>query len=371
MQSFPAVDPIPLPAPIWLIKLLHIVTLGLHFVAVEMLLGGLLIAVVLSLFRNSPHSQVTARALGKRLTVVMTYVINLGVPPLLFAQVLYGRALYTSSVLIGIYWISIVAVLTLTYWLLYRFTARLEAGKSAWLVGLSAWLLAGFIARMLSTNMTLMLRPEVWRDMYSASAMGAYLPPSDPTLTPRWLLMMAGGLFIAGLWLVYLSGRSTFTADEKRFVAGLGGKLAAAFGLVYLAAGIWAARVQPDAVKQGLANHPLYHFAAFAGYGWMALVVVAVLGAAFTGFAKISANWLGWVAATLALLIELTLVIFRDGVRDLSLLAKGFDVWNRTVVTNWGVVGLFLVLFVGGLGVVGWLISVVVRAQKPMEGAML
>ena len=143
------------------------------------------------------------------MTVVMTYVINLGVPPLLFAQVLYGRALYTSSVLIGIYWISIIAVLTLTYWLLYRFTARLEAGKSAWLVGLSAWLLAGYIARMLSTNMTLMLRPEVWRDMYSASAMGAYLPPSDPTLTPRWLLMMAGGLFVGGI-VARLSFRSQY-----------------------------------------------------------------------------------------------------------------------------------------------------------------
>jgi hypothetical protein len=58
-----------------------------------------------------------------------------GVPPLLFAQVLYGRALYTSSVLIGVYWISIIGILMLTYWLLYRFTARLEAGKSAWWVG--------------------------------------------------------------------------------------------------------------------------------------------------------------------------------------------------------------------------------------------
>ena len=48
---------------------------------------------------------VTARALARRLTVVMTFVINLAVPPLLFAQVLYGRALYTSSVLIGLYWI--------------------------------------------------------------------------------------------------------------------------------------------------------------------------------------------------------------------------------------------------------------------------
>jgi hypothetical protein len=369
MQSFPAVDPIPLPAPIWLFKLLHIVTLALHFVAVEMLLGGLLIAVALSVFRNSPHASVTARALARRLTVVMTYVINLGVPPLLFAQVLYGRALYTSSVLIGIYWISIIVVLTLDYWLLYKFSARLEAGKSAWWVGLPAWLLAGYVARMLSTNMTLMLRPETWRDMYSASAMGAYLPTGDPTLTPRWLMMIAGGLFIGGLWLVYLAGRSTFTADEQRYVAGVGGKLAALFGVVYLVAGVWAARVQPDAVKAGLATHPVYHWFSFAGYGWLALVAVAVLAAGFAGFTRLAANWFGWVVALLALLIELTFVIYRDAVRDLSLLAKNFDVWDRTVVTNWSVVALFLVLFVAGLGVVGWLISVVARAQKPMEGA--
>jgi len=369
MQSFPAVDPIPLPAPIWLIKLLHIVTLALHFVAVEMLLGGLLIAVVLSLYRNSSPANVVARALARRLTVVMTYVINLGVPPLLFAQVLYGRALYTSSVLIGVYWISVVLVLCATYWLLYQFSARLEAGKSAWWAGLGAWLLAGYIARMLSTNMTLMLRPELWRDMYSASAMGAYLPAGDPTLEPRWLMMMAGGLFMGGLWLVYLAGRSTFTAEEKRFAAGLGGRFAVLFGLVYLVAGMWAARVQPETVKAGLATHPLYHWFAYAGYGWLALVVVAVIAAAFAAFGRMAANWLGWTVALLALLVELTLVIYRDAVRDLSLLAKGFDVWNRTVVTNWGVVALFLVLFVGGLGVIGWLISVVARAQKPMEGA--
>lgn len=369
MPSFPAVDPIPLPAPIWLIKLLHIVTLALHFVAVEMLLGGLLMAIILSVFRKSPHASVTARALAKRLTVVMTYVINLGVPPLLFAQVLYGRALYTSSVLIGVYWISIVLVLCATYWLLYQFSARLEAGKSAWWVGLSAWLLAGYIARILSTNMTLMLRPEVWRDMYSASALGAYLPAGDPTLTPRWLMMMTGGLFISGWWLVYLAGRRTFREDEKNYLAGLGGKIAATFGVVYMLAGVWAARVQPEAVKAGLATHPLYHFAKFAGYGWLALVAVAVLAAAVAGFGRVAANWLGWAGATLALLIELSLVIYRDAVRDLSLLAKGFDVWNRTVVTNWFVVGLFLALFVAGLGVIGWLISVVARAQKPMEGA--
>jgi hypothetical protein len=375
MQSFPAVDPIPLPAPIWLLKLLHIVTLALHFVAVEMLLGGLLLAVLLSLFRNSPASMVTARAIARRLTVVMTFVINLAVPPLLFSQVLYGRALYTSSVLIGVYWISIIGLLMLAYRLLYRFARQLETGKTAWPAGLGAWLLAGFIARLLSTNMTLMLRPEVWRQMYSASAMGAYLPTGDPTLTPRWLLMLTGGLFIGGLWLVYLAGRSTFTAEERSFVAAVGGKVAAFFGLVYLAVGVWAAGVQPEIVKAGLAGNGVYSFYKFfglAGYGWMALVGLAVLLAAVAGFGKLSSGMIGffsWTGVLLAVLIEILFTVYRDGIRDLTLLAKGYDVWDRAVATNWGVVGLFLVLFVGGLGVVGWLISVVARARKVMEGA--
>ena len=376
MLSFPAVDPIPLPAPIWLLKLLHIVTLALHFVAVEMLLGGLLLAVLLSIFHSSALATVTARALARRLTVVMTFVINLAVPPLLFAQVLYGRALYTSSVLIGVYWISIIGLLMLTYWLLYRFTGRLEAGKSAWWVGLSAWLLAGCIARLLSTNMTLMLRPEAWREMYSASAMGAYLPTGDPTLTPRWLLMMAGGLFIGGLWLVYLARRKTFTPEESKFVAKLGGRVAAAFGLVYLAAGWWAASVQPDVVKSLLATPPtgyaFYKYFGFAGYGWLALVAVAVLVAAVAGFGKLSTGLLGvfsWAGVLLAVFIEIAFTVYRDGVRDLTLFSKGYNVWDRAVETNWWVVGLFLVLFVAGLGVIGWLISVVARARKTMEGA--
>jgi hypothetical protein len=373
MTQFPAVDPIPLPAPVWLMKLLHIVTLSLHFVAVEILLGGLLLAVVLSLFRSSALAQVTARALARRLTVVMTFVINLGVPPLLFAQVLYGRALYTSSVLIGVYWISVVFLLMATYGLLYKFSSRLEAGKSAWWAGLGAWLLAGSIARILSTNMTLMLRPEAWKQMYANSALGAYLPTGDPTTEPRWLMMMAGGLFLGGLWLVYISARKTFTAEEQKFLAGIGGKVAVLFGVLYLAAGLWANAVQPGVVKTMLAAPPegygFYKYYALAGYGWLALVVVAIVVAAIAGFGKIASNLLAWSGVLLALLLEIMLVVYRDAVRDLTLLSKGYNVWDRVVVTNWSVVGLFLVLFVAGLGVIGWLISVVARAQKPMEGA--
>lgn len=373
MNSFPAVDPIPLPAPIWLFKLLHIVTLSLHFVAVEILLGGLLLAVFLSTRQPGSPAHIASRAMARRLTVVMTYVINLGVPPLLFAQVLYGRALYTSSVLIGAWWISIIVVLTLTYWLLYQFSFRLEAGKSAWLTGLLAWLGCGLIARLLSTNMTLMLRPEAWRGMYSASGAGVYLPTGDPTTTPRFVLMLCGGLFVGGLWMLYLAGRSTFTADEKSFLAGFGGKVAALFGVVYLAAGVWANSVQPADVKAGIASglggHPVYHYFGFAAFGWLLLVAVTILLAAAAGFTRTATGLIGWSAALLTLLFEICFVVYRDAVRDVTLLTKGYDVWNRVVVTNWSVVGIFLVLFVASLGVIAWLISVVARATKPMENA--
>lgn len=373
MPFFPAVDPIPLPAPVWLFKLLHIVTLGLHFVAVELLLGGLLVAVALSLFRRSPHASVAARAIAHRLTIVMTYVINLGVPPLLFSQILYGRALYTSSVLIGLYWIAVVFLLMAVYWCLYKFSYRLEAGKSAWHIGLFAWLLAGSVARILSTNMTLMLRPEHWRSLYGASAAGAYLPTGDPTTEPRWLMMLAGGLFLSGLWLLYLAARKTFTADEQKFVARLGGLVAALAGVVYLVAGLWANAVQPGIVQALLAHPPagyeFYADYALAGKLWIALVALAIALGLIAALARIAATWMAWAATLLAVLIEFSLVIYRDAVRDLTLLSKGYDVWNRAVVTNGGVVVLFLVVFVAGLGAIGWLVSVAARAKKTMEGA--
>jgi len=177
------------------------------------------------------------------------------------------------------------------------------------------------------------------------------------------------------LWLVYLAGRSTFTAEEKSFAARFGGKTAALFGVVYLLAGLWAASVQPAIVMAGLAGnsgYPLYKISGIAGFGWLALVVVAVLVAAIAGFGKLSARligWASWGSVLLAVLVEIALVVYRDGVRDLTLLSKHYDVWDRTVVTNWSVVSLFLVLFVAGLGVIGWLVSVVARAEKVMEGA--
>lgn len=364
MNPFPHVDPIPLPAPVWLFKLLDIVTLSLHFVAMQMMVGGLLVAVLLNLFGKSVPAQTAAAAMARRLTIVMTYLINLGVPPLLFAQVLYGRAIYTSSVLIGAWWIGVIVALTFAYWLLYRFAAGLDAGKRAWWVGLIAWFVIGGIANVYTTNMTLMLRPEVWQQMYSASSLGTHLPPHDPTVGPRLLCVFAGGFVAAGLWMIFLAARKSFSDVDRRYFAGLGGIIAAIAGVIDLIAGILVLHAQPAAVQAALSASSLYKA---VGYGWVALMVVTIAFAAFTAVTKPIAALTGWASALLGFLALALLTLYRDGIRDLTLLSKGFDVWDRVIVTNWSVVGIFLFLFIAGLGVIGWLISVMARADRVIE----
>ena len=60
-------------------------------------------------------------------------------------------------------------------------------------------------------------------------------------------------------------------------------------------------------------------------------------------------------------------VVARGGIRDLTLLAYGMDVWDRRVEANWIVTLAFLVLFVLGLLVLAWLASVLARAKRVEE----
>lgn len=367
-MNFPAVDPIPVPAPIWLLKALSLLTLALHFAAVMILVGSLVLVVAFDASGRARRDGVrltVASVLARRLTVVMTYVINLGVPPLLFVQVLYGRAIYTSSILIGVLWIGVIGLLMIAYWLLYRTQAWIELAKPAWVPALVALLVVIAIGHIYAMNMTLMLRPEVWPAMYAASPSGLQGASSDPTMVPRWLFVMAGGMVFGGLWAMLHGGMKHLDEPVRRALVRSGGGLAAVGGLVQIACAFWVVSSQPANVQSGLAGAPLYLAGEIASVaGLVAAALVGAVGA--LRFARSTA--LAWLGLVLAFVGNAGAVIVRDGIRDLTLVPKGFDVWDRTVVSNWGVIGLFLVLFVVMLGVIGWLLSVMRRATPPREG---
>lgn len=364
---FPTPDPIPLPAPVWLLKLLSLLTLGLHFGAVMILVGSLILTIYLNV-KGRARQQVeyvqASYVLAKRLPVIMTYVINLGVPPLLFLQVLYGQQIYSSSVLIGSLWISVIIQLMLAYWLLYRTIHGIENRKPIWhIAGLSLLIVMG-IGQIYSFNMTLMLRPEVWNEMYHNSPIGMQSPKGDPTITPRWLFVMAGGPLFGGLWAVLLSHMAYLGDAVKAILRRAGGLIAGLGGVLMLAMGYRVMSLQPAEVWAGIQGSQLHLYGLYAAG---ATIAVATLLGVAQGMGKarsLAVSNLGIVAALLA---TITSAIVRDGVRDFTLLQKGFDVNAVTVYPNWSVVIVFLLLFVIMLGVIYWLLNVMRQATPPKE----
>lgn len=365
---FPGVDPIPLPAPVWLMKSLGLLTLALHFCAVMMMIGSLLMVIFLNATgRGKDEAKVSASlTLSRRLPVIMTYVINLGVPPLLFTQVLYGRAIYTSSVLIGAQWFSVILLVMAAYWLMYKTSDRIASGRSGVLTATLALLVAAGVGQIYAANMTLMLKPEVWQSMYAESTAGVAHLPADPTRAPRWLFVLSGGLVCGGLWMLVVSNAKHLDDAVKKVLVKSGGAMAMVGALVQSFFAFLVVSNQPAEVLTALGQRPLYGISALI----FAVGTVGALVLAALQFAKgKSTVLLATLGSVLALVSNLGAVIYRDGIRDMTLLGKGFDVWARKENTNWSVVGLFLLLFVASLGVIYWLLMVMKQATPTDENA--
>ncbi len=100
----PAPDTI--PAPAFIFEILGGVTLFLHLIAVNIVLGTLLVrGVKLYQARTSTKSP-----FWKGLPHTLALAINLGVAPLLFMQVNWGTHFYSSSVIMAVPWLLAIIV---------------------------------------------------------------------------------------------------------------------------------------------------------------------------------------------------------------------------------------------------------------------
>lgn len=368
MDPFPALDPIPLPAPVWLFKLLHPVTFTLHIGSVLLLLGALALATFWSFaarLRRDPVQAGAAAALVRPLPILMTFVINLGVPPLLFSQVLYGRALYTSSILIGVWWIAVIGLLMAGYHLLYAAAGRAGRGRSWGWFGLLALVLILKIALIYSNNFTLLARPEAWKAMYAHSPIGAQLARGDATLLTRWLFLLAGAGALGGVGACLLGRLGSLDAGVRHSLGRTGGIVAAVCAALQAGLAIRLFLLHTPELRQTLLGAAL---PAAALAAW-ALAAAALIAAGFlcASRAKSGALWPVLAACGAALASVAAMVVVREALRDAALRAAGFDVWERRVEANWGVIGLFLALFAGGILGLAWLARVAARAGGPVQ----
>ena len=214
--------PVPDAIPVhwsWL-QLLLTSTAFLHFMAMNIMLGTAVIALV-SFYREGEALLPMRRNIAKTLPFTIAFTINLGVAPLLFLQVLYGQFFYTSSVLMAVYWLAIVLLLIIAYYSAYIFDIYYEkagdkAGRGPLFIGLAALLLL-LVSFFFCNNISIMQLPEVWGH-YFADRDGWLLNSGDPALLPRYLHFIFSAVAIGGLAIAFYyeaRRRCTGVAEER------------------------------------------------------------------------------------------------------------------------------------------------------------
>ena len=366
----PADDPMPVPGPIWLIKTLLLVLFFLHVIFMNCTLAGGLTAVFNAIRGRSerhPLSRKLSADLGRVLPIFVAFTVTLGVAALLFVQVLYGNLLYTSSILIGVYWFSVILLVILGYYGYYYFNAH--SGERATttsivVLGLAVlcFLTIGFI---FTNNMSLMWSPQKWLAMYRARPSGAQLNLSDISVVPRYLHTIVGafGVFTAA-FAHY--GTVRFKKDRE-----YGGWLVRRSSIVFAGTtvlqfliGMWFLMSLPR-------NVALIFFRDGVGVSVFGVALLATLAATILllvgGTAKepspmIHAGF-GMVLITVALM-----VVMRDMVRT-AYLQPYFQLSRLQVSPQTGIIIVFLLTFVGGLATLVWMLRKVAQGRSQHAAA--
>lgn len=337
----PTPDPMPLPGPMWLILTLLLVTFLLHLLAMNLIVGGTAMAVICKLRRSKdPFAGRLSADLLRILPFSLAFTITLGVAALLFVQVLYGNLLYSSSILIGAFWISVIPALILAYYGLYYSKSHPDRSGVLW-TSAAILLAIGFIY---VNNFTLMLTPQRWLAMYRHSAAGLNLNWGEATLAPRYLHMMLGAFAITGL-AVFTAGVWKRATEYGQWMLLFGLQWFVVPTVLNYFVGIWFVIALPHTVLLDLfAGSALA--ASLVGLGMLLPLgaVAHVLLALRSEKPRLHAR----LAIAATLLTLLVMVAIRQVLRT-AYVSSFVKLRDLPANPQWSVIALFLLLFVGGL----------------------
>jgi hypothetical protein len=350
----PRPEPLPLPGPAWLFWALLMLTLALHVVAMNLLVGTSVMAAYFRIRHGSnPHARELVRRLTPWISVCVAATVSFGVAPLLFIQALYGRLFFTSSVLMAWTWLGVVPAVMAVYYAAHYASRRSRNGlpvSGMLFLGMALVLLA--VGLTYSANMTLMLRAESFIDLYRASAGGLHFGGGDPTLWPRWLHMMLGAAAVGGLTVALVgTARRTSQPEFARWAVRTGAKWATvATGLNVVSGAWWLGALPPATVQRFMGGSgpaaALLGAGVILGLATFALLAVLASSKAKPALAGLSAA---------ALVTTIVLMLFvRDQVRGAALERVGFEP-VQWVVPQWLPFGLFAVLLLIAIGVMAWM----------------
>lgn len=346
----PSADTIPV-AWGWF-QFLLLLTFPLHLLAMNAMVGGLAIGVVQH-FRGGDSRRRLAHRIAIILPLVIAFTVNFGVAPLLFLQVLYGHFVYTSSILMGLFWISVVPILIVAYYgaYLYDFKFKGLGAAGKWLA-LAVLLLLFCIGYFFSNNMLLMSLPERFSE-YFQHRDGSLLVSGQSQFLPRYLHMMTGALAVGGLFVALLGRFRAKAAPElAAHASAVGMKTFFFMTIVNVGVGTWYLTSLP---KQQMLLFMGRDLAATICFIVALLLVIGVLVSSFRQ--QLMTTLIGTVV------LVYLMSFLRSWLRT-DMLADYFNLSQLQVAPQYSSMFLFLICLAGGVVCVGWLIAKTVNVLR-------
>jgi hypothetical protein len=347
-------SPDTIPAPAWVFTSLEMLTFMLHILVINVIIGGTFILLYSRLFRDGDSIERSLHGpTAPKIPTAFALGINLGVAPLLFLQVVYGHLFYTSSVLMATYWILIIPLLILGYYGSYVHARNYDSRELLSKIGLSITaLIVLYIGFMFVNNMTMMQVPANWTG-YFENRGGTMLNLSDPTVIPRYLHFVTasvaiGGLFMALIW--FIRGNKGVENAENHTKTGL-----RIFGIataVQIVIGFWFLLSTPNEIMlQFLGQNLTATIILLAG-------ILTAVGALVTAF-------LGKFRPTLIMLLLTVafMVLNRFNLRAFYL-DEYFQPSSLELSPQYGVMILFFIVFIVGLGIVWYMLNIATASER-------
>ena len=331
--------------------------------------AGLILSVLIY-WRGGTNAKQLSGRLFKQMPIIIAYGVNLGIVPLLFTQVAYYRVFYPATILMAWPWFSVILLLTVAYYGVYVYVTALRKGearltpvrRAAGWVSALFFLIIGFL---FANSFSLMVNVQGWSSLWQSTSvagapLGIALNVADPSLWPRWLMMFGLALTTTGAYTVvdaaFFAGKET--AEYRQWAVIFALKLYTV-GIIWFAImgswyvfGTWSADL-----RQTMFGGPslILTLLTMLGPGLPWLLIVAQRRgvtrrlALLTGVAQFGVLALNAVSRQIVQNTEL---------------GKYLNVTVEQVNMQWSPLVLFLVLFVAGLGVVIWMVTKVVAAER-------
>lgn len=346
MNSLAAAAPV--PAPLFLVAVLHVLTLVLHWAAMNVLIAC---AWHLATARASEHELL--RRMTGSITPALSLTVTFGVAPLLFLQLIHGERFYASSIFMAWPWLGSLLVLMIGYYAAYACDGRMLRGRPmpSWMRALPLLGVAVF-GFVITANVALSEHPQVMKGLGEA---GWAMALSETHAVPRFLHQMVGALALGQIFLTIIGhrmrerGHSGGDAFSRRAA-----KTAVWATVVGILLGGWQLMAAPKDVGGALPGATL------------------TFGILF-GLGATAATWWAWkrpgrkpvlFAVVFGFLTIVCKVVMKLAIRE-RLLDRAEVVRDLETATQVGPIVLFGVCFVIALLVSGWLVRVMFSA-RPM-----